>query len=264
VYVLEGEWADLAASRGGLDIEFVLGLDTVTVIPIRDSVSATLSLLYHEAFHGYQRRRFVASRRPLEAFGGAVISTPEYEAAAEVERRILLATLHEEDRQTVAHLLRAYLAVRRHRTQSLPVEVQVVERHLERMEGSAEFVGHRMRIVALNEQAEQLVHILERRLTDSLRAPNVANKAHWRHRYRIYGTGATIALWLDRWNPTWEQALERGRDFEELLSEAVDFRAIEADSLAEEAMRDFGFEELVRHFRDWARRPARAPTPRAP
>jgi hypothetical protein len=107
-----------------------------------------LNFYFHEAFHGYQRRRFAPSRDrdPRARFwdqlvDSAVLTAPEFIATAEAERRALVAALHAASPDRVRSLARAYLALRERRTAARP-PVRAVERSMARMEGTATLVGY--------------------------------------------------------------------------------------------------------------------------
>ncbi len=59
------------------------------------------------------------------------------------------------------------------------------------------------------------------------------------YRGRVYGTGAALAVLLDRLGADWRSALEQGQWFDEILARVLDFDPESADSRAEEAITRF-------------------------
>ncbi len=242
------------------------------VVPAMEPRGSTpysrLFFYYHEAFHGHQSRAF--ARRPDEpvlvdgkrTVDSASIAPPEFAAAGEVERRMLVDALRLADADSLRALLRAYLAVRAERTGRLP-DVRRVERHSERMEGTATFVGCRAARAVLGSPEDSVLACIRRELTRPLHLAPPAEADARLMRWRHYGTGAAMAYLLERLgDPDWRKRVEEGAPLDEVLARAVGIRAEGAAALAAAARERYGFAALVREERarlaDAAARPAPA------
>ena len=211
---------------------YALGGDTIPALePKGASDFERLDFYFHEAFHGYQGRRFAPSRdgdrrvRFRERLVDSAVSTaPEFTAAAEAERRALVAALDATSPDSVRALARAYLALRERRTAALP-RVRAVERSMERMEGTATLVGCGSAAVAVGEPpALRAAACARNELTRPLLEHGDFPEADARlMRWRLYGTGAAIGALLDRLSVDWRPQVERGESLDLLLAERVGF-----------------------------------------
>lgn len=210
-------------------IGYVVGTDTVPALqPRGNSLFSRLDFYYHESFHGYQHRRFAPSplgdrrvRMGERLVDSAVTATPGFTTLGELERRLLAQALRTGQRDSVQAVVRAYLAVRRARVGALP-QVRAVERSFERLEGTAHWVGCTAAARALEEPAQRVTECvteeLERPLDDFPAMPEAdARQMRWRQ----YGTGAAMALLLDRLEVEWRAQVQAGAYLDELLSAAV-------------------------------------------
>lgn len=236
-----------------------IGRDTVPALEPRGSTLFNrLAFYYHESFHGFQRPpdfvespagdRRVRFREHLVA--PDLISSPEFEAKGEVERRILAAALKESSIRDVGRLIRDYLAVRAVRTGEL-AEVWAVERSFERREGTAEYVGCSAAARTLGASDERVRACVFSELTEPLNSfPDYPEADAPLMRYRQYGTGAAMALLLHRLEvEAWQGRVQRGAYLDALLAEAVQFEPSGARRRVEEALEEFGYEELLRDAR---------------
>lgn len=237
----------LPGLEGNYQIDYRIGAIVAPAAALDpQGVGDTLSTLFHEAFHGHQARRFAGAQtdRSVLAEGfvdPAHIAAPEFHAMAEVERRMLRLALHLAPHR-LAPLLRRYLAVRRLRSRGVPEAVNREERRIERKEGSAQYVGERLAALATAD-AGRLGQRLQRLLgvpLDSLSGGLPERLIH----LRVYGTGATLGVLLDRLGADWKIRLEQGAGFDELLAEAIGFEPRQAPGLAAEALERFGFADL--------------------
>jgi hypothetical protein len=167
----------------------------------------------------------------------------------EVERRILASALETDDSRRLRDLLRQYLAVRQVRTGALS-EVQAVERSMERMEGTAHYVGCSAAALALGEPVSRVRECIRRELTRAVEEfPTWPEADAQLMRWRQYGTGAALGFLLDQLGAEWHAAVQRGAYLDVLLAEAVGFVPADAARLAEGALIRFGYEELLQHRR---------------
>ncbi|HEV2735780.1 MAG TPA: hypothetical protein VGV85_13120, partial [Longimicrobiaceae bacterium] len=135
-YIRYGFPEELAMS-GGFTTAFPVAGTTVPSLPLDFSRDHFYFLAghFHEAFHAYQGRRFNEAAGVKSGFGRPVATSPrtgtaEFEARAEIERRILAAALRTTSADSLRPLLLGYLAVRHARSWGAP-DVQQVERAME-------------------------------------------------------------------------------------------------------------------------------------
>jgi hypothetical protein len=210
-----------------------LGPDTVWAItPRGGSTFEQLEFYFHESFHlAHQRgggfvetpedRRTARFRQPLV---NPAHVTPEFVAGAEAERRMLRAALDVTDADSLRAHLRDYLGARRRRAGTL-LDVVEAERRMERIEGTAQYVGCRAAALALELPEQRAIDCVREELEIDLAKERSdfpeadARLMRWRH----YGTGGAIALLLDRLRPGWKPLLEQGMHLDQLLAQAVAF-----------------------------------------
>lgn len=231
-YVAHGVVRGLHTTRGiGFDLRArIIPGTELTVVPIKADVESTIGFLVHEAFHAFQFRAFARPQRDDNTFDMASAARPEFASLVNLERRLLAAALEPLERDSLERVVRSYLAVRERRYASTAESVRAEELHLERIEGSAQYVG--LRAAALGDGRRQPAAIegeVLLQLTAELEAPD----PRWEVRLRSYGTGAAIAIVLERLKVVdWKARLQEGATFHELLARAVPLRPGEAEALA--------------------------------
>jgi hypothetical protein len=219
-FVFRGALPDLAASRGFFDLEYTLGEITAPAVSLRKDLASTLDFLFHEGFHGYQREHFPPMRRDDASVPDSIYLDTRYNESIAVEHDVLAEAILEADVERVSHLARTYLAVRHRRTSELPAHARLVENELEDIEGTATFVAAGMALLTLEGSMDKLASTLVERLREPL---SEYLPPSWRHRARVYGTGAALGYVLDRLQAPWRAEVERGVHLEEILSRAVGF-----------------------------------------
>ncbi|HEX7052225.1 MAG TPA: hypothetical protein VF188_18600 [Longimicrobiales bacterium] len=244
-YAYEG---GLPGLEGNLDTEYRIGALVTTAYSPSGSLGESLSGIYHEAFHGYQREHFAPDGVTEETVPAQAL-TREFVAMAEVERRILARALEVAPGPALDSLLRGFLAVRRERLQGLPPRVQQVERALERREGSANLVGFEMAAATLGYDRERVARAIENYLTVRLDRFG-GDRATQIMRWRAYGTGATMGLLLDRKGVAWRKRLEQGEAFDVLLAESVSPDPRGSEALARETLEAFGYDDVLETVAD--------------
>ena len=216
VYIHRGVLPDLMASRGYFDLAYPLGTSTATAVPIADSTEATVALLFHEAFHAFQDRTFPPPSRD-EAAAPEVYSDSAFTKLAELERRLLAAALDEHaDRRS--RLLTAYLAVRAQREEQMADIAILTGRELEAVEGTAELVGTYAATFVAAEPADGVAARVQEMLLNPL---DRALDDWWRHRMRLYGTGAALGLLLDQMKVEWRARVQEGEYLDQQLASAL-------------------------------------------
>lgn len=245
-YLARGNVPRLGASEGHFDIRFPVGRGFATAVPIRESLLPTLHALYHEAFHAYQNDEFSDPSVTHSSVPNAVVGDPEFRALAEVERRVLAEAIVQSDEEALRNLARRYLAVRLHRLAAVPAHVADVEREMERVEGTAQFVGYSAAVRALDLSATATADIIGR----DLRKPAKTSRfgGEWTLRLRVYATGAAIGVLLERLATDWRSGVERGASLEALLVRSVASDGAPA-SLLPSTLDEFGYDEIFQSLR---------------
>jgi hypothetical protein len=239
-YLYEGAVPGLSASQGLMDLDYAVPGGQAIAVPLGEGLAPTLRFLFHEAFHAYQQRAFT---RPhvldVEAPADDVSDSANV-ALWEVERRILREALAADDEAALRPLLRGYLAVRGRRAGRLRPDVARYEAELERIEGSAEWVGRMGALAAEDRDPAELADGLREDLARPVRVPRFATGAHWVIRLRVYATGAALAALLERLDPDWRADLASGETLVALIAAEAGADAWDSAALAEAALARFG------------------------
>lgn len=195
--------------------------------PMGSSLARRVSFYTHEAFHYYQRQG-----------GGAWVETPEdtimglspaaalrapdivndslFRAGLRHEDLLLHRMLVEEYPTKLRALLADYLDARAERLREHP-DVLGIERRYERREGTAEYVGCRAAAVALADSSW-----LRTCITANLNEDRPDDPLLQFLRWRLYSTGAVLALILDRLViPGWKAELALGEHLDVLARRAA-------------------------------------------
>ncbi|MEJ7759509.1 MAG: hypothetical protein WKF55_07925 [Gemmatimonadaceae bacterium] len=234
----------LPGLNGGIDLGYPVGARTYPAVENERGRKKTLTTLFHEAFHAYQRGTFAGTEQqsgwqsvPPDA------ATPNIVAAIEMERRILASALEAPPGVATDSLIAAFLTVRSERMAALPDSVRSVDRRFERIEGTAHLVGYRASATALHadsaETREDIIRTLRWNLSVFGGGPE-----NFYFRWRSYGTGAAMGLLLDRLGVSWQHDLAAGASFDSLLGRAAHIGG--DPSMLGIARRRFGYDSLLR------------------
>ncbi|HEX8454087.1 MAG TPA: hypothetical protein VF647_18515 [Longimicrobium sp.] len=249
-YLYLGMPAGLEQSRG-FHIAFPVNGRRVTAVPLQPTLFKTLDLLYHESFHLFQIERFArVPGEPRGEFGKPLVDSVhiaplEFTAKVEVERRILSAALASSRADSLRSLLHLYLATRRARSDGL-ADVQAVERMMERQEGTARYVGLSAASTATGAGRDTVVAFLRRELARPLeefsRGPETDARLM---RHRLYATGASLGVVLDRLGIPWRDRVQRGEYLDAILARALAFDPRRTRVLSRAALVRFGNADVV-------------------
>lgn len=217
----------------GIDTEFRLGAREVVTVSLESDMSWPQSLLtaIHEAFHQHQHGRRFAHRGSSTDLG---VHSARDMALAEAEQQLLADALtHPERAQASARMfVKMFLAVRETRHLAVPAAMHATEETLETLEGTANYVEQRVRILADQERKPfafarsqaDLFNDLAQFLRHPLDQTNFA-------RARYYKTGAAMGFLLDRWSQDWPRRVEAGQTPSELLAQATGYQSAQRSSL---------------------------------
>jgi hypothetical protein len=204
VQIYEGRHAGVTANSS-VDIG---GVATGTIVLIGEPERSALewaAIAIHETFHVYQRSshpRWIANEVDLFTYP---VEDFELLALRRLEDRALARALSSESNQATTCWARRALAMRAERFATMPDAFDAYERGTELNEGLASYVQLRalgLRSVALPDTGSDTTDV----------------------RVRAYGTGAALALLLDRLRPTWRDELAAAEtgSLDQLLGTSVD------------------------------------------
>lgn len=234
--------------KGMFNTSYAVGGVTASAVNQQESVSRTLTTLFHETFHAHQKEHF-SDFSDGSPFVDPEVIRPPLAARAEVERRLLTEALQEEDPDRLGALAQEYLAVRDERVEHMPAKARAIETEMERKEGSATLVEAQATAAALDRPPERISwYVREGYLTPPLtRWPGSLQERMFR--WRLYGTGAAMGLLLDRLDSdNWRERLESGQSFRALLAEAVRFDTVSnPERHAQRALDHFDYEGIVQN-----------------
>jgi hypothetical protein len=195
-----------------------------SVYSLRDPVLATVAAVYHEAFHVYQLDNRWFYSIPQEADNTpprTLINSREFQDLAAQERALLVRALSVNEPDSLRALLRTYLEIRSTRTQMFPANVSAYEAHEERKEASAQMVGYRAGLLAVEGGTDRLTTIVRADLESTPPFElDYGSGGAFRH-WHIYATGSAIAILLERLGVPWMEELEAGATFVDVLSRVV-------------------------------------------
>jgi hypothetical protein len=209
-------------------LRFAIGADTVPALePYGSSAFRRTDFYLHESFHGYQHARFVpVPEDERRARAGEPLVDPAqladgFEAAVEQERTLLLRALTA-NAEAAINLLHDYVRARDSRLEHRP-DAAAVERRMERTEGTATYVGCRGATTALGAPAsaarECVLSELRKAVSDMPALPEADAPLM---RWRLYGTGAALALLLDDLGiEGWKTRVQDGAPLYEVLREHI-------------------------------------------
>ena len=231
-YLHPGRVAGSSASLGLMDLHFAIPGGEAVAVQVQGGVAGTLRFLYHESFHAYQDSAFTnPMARDIEV-AVAEVTDSAFTALWDVERAILREALAADDAGEMRDLLRTYLGVRTLRAQGVRAPVAAYEDALERIEGSAEWVGWMSVLMATDGNVDRLRSQLRTDLRRSRRTPRYAPGGHWVIRMRVYATGAALCALLETLEPDWRNQVAAGQTLVAVATEAVGVRALDDAGIA--------------------------------
>lgn len=179
-------------------IDYQLGELQATAASLQATPRATVSLLFHEAFHGYQREHF-SRGQASEFVEASVFQDPQIRALLEL-RRLLLAQALDATPEQVIQPLEDLLII--DQVLLLQMGVDAVKRlhQLELIEGSADYVGAQAEMLTQTRGGalDAAQRLTNHAIKDRLRSlPNGVHHTTELRRYS-YGTGAALVAIANR------------------------------------------------------------------
>jgi hypothetical protein len=178
-----------------------------------------LAMLIHEDFHGFQRawadRERSSTLRRLDESGDSAT----LRASLQREAELLNAALDQLDSDAWRELLARWLALRLARDAAQPERFVEVARLNEVIEGTAMWVGERAEMHLLDARDDRRrLNSIQQELSASTRS--ISNQMF----YAYYAHGGMLAALLDGVSDDrdWQQRLEQGESFPELVIDLLD------------------------------------------
>jgi len=172
---------------------------------------ANIAFIVHESFHGHQSRTFpstkgdpayqVGQNPPLDS---VVVNSHAFQNRIAKERVLLANAVRATTLAETFKVVREYIAIRSERELLLPQPQRGVEAHLERVEGTAQFVGYEVAVISTGPRT---------RLTDVIASDLLDENRYQSGLYQtmhVYDTGAAICYLLNRIAPEWRKQVEAG------------------------------------------------------
>ena len=213
-----------------------LGRLSVVAVRATRTVEETITLLYHESFHAFQKT-WVSASADVD-YGVIQGLLPAHAASIEVERRALRDAIRSNG--PVEPLAQEALAVRARRAAQVSADFVLAERQAERDEGLAKYVEARSVALALRKSAQTVIDDVGRQLAVPMRTFGGSPDERL-IRTRAYGTGAAMALLLDGLGINWKSRAT-SEPLDRLLAEAVGTPQPQA---ADTAYRRYGYDRLL-------------------
>ena len=215
---------------------YKLGGLSVVAVRAKRTVDETITLLYHESFHAFQKTWGSASADV--DYGVIQGLLPAHAASIEVERRALRDAIRSNG--PVEPLAQEALAVRARRASQVSADFVLAERQAEHDEGLAKYLDARSVALALGRSAQTVIDDVGRQLAVPMRTFGGSPDERL-IRTRAYGSGAAMALLLDRLAINWKSRATSA-PLDRLLAEAVGTPEPQA---ADTAYRRYGYDRLL-------------------
>lgn len=227
-------------------LDYPGGAPNMILVKIDDDWTESLTILFHEQFHDFQRDRFERSdRRSASDYVdlSSIRDRAAFAAAVEIERRVLidaLVALNDTDRN---NHVRQYIALRQARSATVDGSILSRERYLERYEGTARYAGYRAAGLVLNFKPEI-------KLVEGLQIDLIARDGNYTAAMfpgRAYDVGGALAWLLDRSSvEDWESQVQAGEPLDEILARSLgDFDSAEQDRLVASAAGTHGSDRIL-------------------
>ena len=236
---------------GNIALDYRIGDISATAVPLDATVSGTLNLAFHEAFHLFQRRAFANALRGDPDVPDSLVADPEYLALQEVELPLLRAALDESSPTRRADLVHRYLAVRRTRLDRVDPVVEAAERHWELIEGASAWVGMKSASLASPTRRTDVAREVRTVELRDLLPRNQGGLAQRVVRARSRGIGAALLVLLDDAGAAWRPVAESGRSLHDLLAQASGTPSRPSEALVREAKLAAGYDTLLAMTRSW-------------
>lgn len=228
---------------------------------IRDySLEDGLALVFHEAFHVFERDADRQGARWRVENSILVSEYPETSARNNalfnIEAQVLHAALQSDDKATAKRKAQEFIAVRKMRQGEFDSRFVEFEKGLESNEGLAEYAGVKAVLAGIEAASRKQTAIPFQSLDKNSYFANRFERLRRitrvgrNSRLRFYDTGAAQAFLLDRLMMGWKKRVQStGAAIQDLVEEAA-FDSSELKRVAETAMRQYKYEEVLKAERE--------------
>lgn len=219
-----------------------------TLVNSSVSADARMSFLFHEDFHGYQRQTFAEYTGNTLAYADiGSMDIVDLLAAIQFEKALLTETIMNLETDALEYL-GLYVALRQWREKQLPQPFIDTEQNIERMEGSAFWLG--AQVTEVLSPAKTATGRIINRLSVSTGAINDDLSARL-FSQRLYGTGGALLEVLDQFveRRLWQTELEGGSAPFTMVREVMDLSPEEEIKLTKLVLESPEFERLKARVR---------------
>ncbi|HJQ68846.1 MAG TPA: hypothetical protein VKA70_07730 [Blastocatellia bacterium] len=231
----------------------------------RYDLEDAVSLIFHEAFHVFERDAARSGAKWRAENSMLVSEYPETSARNSalfnVESQILHSALLSADKAEAKRKAREFIAVRRMRQGELEVRFVEFEKGLESNEGLAEYAGVKAVSAAIEAASQKRAAMPFKKidksgyLADRFERLRRITRVGRNSRLRFYDTGAAQALLLDRLMPGWKARVQATAvAVQDLVEEAAGDASPASKQIAESALRQYGYEDVLKSEREVADR----------
>ena len=220
-------------------------------------VEEAILLAIHESFHVFEGDKNRAGAKWRRENSMLISAYPETDvrlsALFNLEGQLLLAALKAQDDKQLKKLLEQFLALRKLRQSAMEARFVDFDKGAESNEGLAEYAGTKAVMIGLRAAQQKQLNIPFRFanersfMEDKYAKLNAITETGKNPRLRFYYTGSAQAFLLDRLLPDWKRRVQfESAALQDLLTEAVKFSAADSKTIAEAALREYDFANVMK------------------
>lgn len=224
-----------------------------------------VALIFHEAFHVFERD---AARRGAKWRVENSMLVSEYpetsaknNALFNIESQLLHSAMQSVDKAAAKRKAQEFIAVRKARQGELDARFVEFEKGLESNEGLAEYAGVKAVFMAIEVAGQKRAAIpfksidKNRYIADRFERLRRITRVGRNSRLRFYDTGAAQAFLLDRLMPGWKKRVQAtAAAIQDLVEEAAVNSGDALKQIAESALRQYGYEDVLKSEQEIAER----------
>lgn len=223
---------------------------------LSNSLEDNLVITFHEAFHAFERDPKRAGGKWLAENSMLVFEYAETSARNNalfnIEGQILFSALKAGNQNELKEKILQFLIVRQLRQSELDARFIEFEKGAESNEGLAEYAGTKAVISGMEAVKNKKLSMSftgsdsRRFLLGKFEKLNSITNAGRNMRLKFYYTGSAQGFLLDRLRPDWKKRVQMdGAALQDLLTEAVNQKALKKQPPISEILRDYNYEKIL-------------------
>ena len=224
-----------------------------------------VALIFHEAFHVFERDAARGGAKWRVENSMLISEYPETSARNNalfnIESQILHSAIRAGDRGAAKRKAQEFIAVRKARQGELDARFVEFEKGLESNEGLAEYAGVKAVSMAIGAAGQKRAATpfksidKDRYMADRFERLRRITRVGRNSRLRFYDTGAAQAFLLDRLMPGWKKRVQAtAAAIQDLVEEATVSPGDALNQIAESALRQYGYEDVLMSEQEIAER----------